>query len=320
MISVKKLTKTFQSPVKTGNVLRDFFARKYEMHTAVNNISFDIAEGELIGFVGPNGAGKTTTLKMLSGILHPTSGEVDIFGFHPFEKNKDFLRQIAFVMGQKNQMLWDLPPIDTYILNREIYEIDNKVFKKRLGELVELLDCKKLIDQPVKTLSLGQRMRVELIASLLHQPKVLFLDEPTIGLDIFAQTIITRFIKEYQEQYHSTILLTSHYMKDIQRLASRVILIDAGKLIYDGQLSRLVTEYSSHKYVRVILKKPIDELWLKKTGLRHSYEFPQLTITLHKDGLEKELQLLLRHVDFHDLSLEDEPVEEIIKKVFQKKH
>jgi len=320
MITVKNLTKSYQSPVKTNNVLRDFFARKYKEHVAVDKISFNIGEGELIGFVGPNGAGKTTTLKMLAGILYPTEGEIDIFGFHPFRKEKEFLRQIAFVMGQKNQMLWDLPPMDTFLLNKEIYEIDSHEFKKRLHELVELLDCQKIVNQPVKTLSLGQRMRVELIASLLHQPKVLFLDEPTIGLDIFAQTTITKFIKEYQAKYHSTILLTSHYMKDIQRLAERVLLIDLGKLIYDGELTGLVADYSRHKYVRVVLKKPIDEAWLKQWGLPHTYEFPQLTVTLHKEGLEKELQQLIQHIDFHDLSLEDEPIEEVIKKVFQKRH
>lgn len=317
MITVKELTKTFKSPVKSGNILRDFFARSYETHTAVDKVSFEVGEGELIGFVGPNGAGKTTTLKMLSGILYPTSGEIDIFGFSPFRKEKEYLRQIAFVMGQKNQMLWDLPARDTFLLNKEIYEIDSREFKKRLHELVELLDCRKIIDQPVKTLSLGQRMRVELIGSLLHRPKVLFLDEPTIGLDIFAQTTITKFIHEYQSLYHSTILLTSHYMKDIQRLAKRVLLIDAGRLIYDGELTKLVTDYSKYKYVRVTLKKPVDENWLRKSGLRHAYQFPQLTVTLHKDTLEKDMQRLISHTDFHDLSLEDEPIEEIIKKVFR---
>lgn len=320
MITVKNLTKTYQSPIKSGNIIRDFFARSYKAHTAVNRISFEIGEGELVGFVGPNGAGKTTTLKMLSGILFPTSGTVDIFGFKPFHKEKEFLRQIAFVMGQKNQMLWDLPAGDTFILNKEIYEIDTKDFRRRLGELVELLDCKDFIGQPVKTLSLGQRMRVELIASLLHQPKILFLDEPTIGLDIFAQTTITNFIHEYQSKYHSTILLTSHYMKDIQRLAKRVLLIDTGEIIYDGGFSELVSTYSVNKYVRLVLKKVPDDSWLRTSGLKYTNTFPLLTVTLKKEDLEKKLPKLMQHLDYHDLSIEDEPIEDVIKKVFQKKH
>ncbi|MBI3366608.1 ATP-binding cassette domain-containing protein, partial [Candidatus Roizmanbacteria bacterium] len=243
MISIKTLTKIYKSPVRTNNLLKDIFFRKYKEKKALENVSIDIKENELVGFIGPNGAGKTTTMKILSGILYPTSGSVEVLGFTPFEKKYPFLKQIAFVMGHKNQLLWELPAIDSFKLNKEIYEIENDDFRQTLNELVELLEGKDLINQPVKTLSLGQRMRMELIASLIHKPKILFLDEPTIGLDIFAQTTIINFIKEYQERYKSTIILTSHYMQDVRRLAKRLIMINEGKIVFDGQLKDLVNTY-----------------------------------------------------------------------------
>lgn len=318
MITVQDLTKIYQSPKDTGNLLKNFFSREYKSYTAVKKISFEIGEGELIGFIGPNGAGKTTTLKMLSGILYPTSGKIDILGFEPFEKDYTFLKQIGFVMGQKNQLLWDLPATDSFKVNKEIYEITDTDLKKTVGELSELLDVKGFIDQPVRTLSLGQRMRLELIASLLHHPKILFLDEPTIGLDIFAQSIIRNFIKEYQERYKATIILTSHYMQDVQELAKRVILIDKGEIIFDDTLEKLVHTYSQVKLVTITMAKKSRSLPDFIHKYEHEYDHPQLRVKVSKDDLPDILAKLLPKIDYTDITVENEAIEEVIKKSFSR--
>lgn len=317
MISVKNLTKFYKTPEKSGSVLKDFFNRKYKQSKALTDVSFEIGDNELVGFIGPNGAGKTTTMKILAGILFPSSGKVDVLGYTPFEKKPEFLRQISFVMGQRNQLLWELPPTDSFRLNKEIYEISDAEYKKTTEELIELLQCQEFIDQPVKTLSLGQRMRVEFIGALLHKPKVLFLDEPTIGLDIFAQTTIVNFIKEYQKRYDSTIILTSHYMKDVERLAKRVLLIDHGTMIFDGQLDTLVQKYSHEKTITIKINKPLknDPAILKK--VKHTYEFPEIKLTVKKDDLADVLPKLMKELDYEDVTIEDEPIEEIIKKTFK---
>ena len=317
MITVEKLTKVYKTP-KKGSFLQNLFAREYKEYKAVNSVSFEIGENELVGFIGPNGAGKTTTLKMLSGILFPTSGKVEVLGFTPFEKNYEFLRQIGFVMGQKNQLLWDLPATDSFKVNKEIYEIPDDIYKKTLHELVELLDVKDFIDQPVKTLSLGQRMRVEFIASLLHKPKVLFLDEPTIGLDIFAQSTIRTFIKQYQELYKSSIILTSHYMQDVQFLAKRVILINKGKIVFDDTLEKLVEEHSQEKTITIILNKKYHQLPDIVKKLPHTYTAPQLTITVKKEELPVVLSQTLKELDYVDVTVENEAIEEVLKKSFGK--
>ncbi|QQG44010.1 MAG: ATP-binding cassette domain-containing protein [Candidatus Roizmanbacteria bacterium] len=317
MIKVNNLTKIYRTPIKTNNFLQDLFARKYEEKKALNNISFEIGEDEFVGFVGPNGAGKTTTMKILSGILYPTSGNIEVLGFTPFEKRKEFLKQIGFVMGQKNQLLWELPAIDSFQLAKEIYEVNDITYKKTLNNLIELLDAQKLVEQPLKTLSLGQRMRMELIASLLHQPKILFLDEPTIGLDIFAQTTVRNFIKEYQRMYHATIILTSHYMQDVQKLTKRVILIDTGKIIFDGQLGDLKEEYSDEKTITITLERPEEKL--PDLDFKYDYQAPLLKINLKKEKLNTILPEILKKIDFSDLTIEDEPIEEIIKNIFMRK-
>lgn len=315
MISVNKLTKIYRTPVNSGNFIQDVFHRTYKEHHALHKISFDIGENELVGFIGPNGAGKTTTMKILSGILYPTSGTVSVLGYTPFDKQKDFLKQIGFLMGQKNQLLWELPAIDSFELNRAIYEIDRKEYEKTKNELVELLDAQSLINQPVKTLSLGQRMRVELISSLLHKPKILFLDEPTIGLDIFAQTTIIDFIKQYQEKYKATIMLTSHYMQDVQRLANRIIMINKGEIIHDGKFDEMVTKYSDKKIITIILAQHPARTHF--TGFDFTLDFPKLTIHLSKEELTEKISYILKNVDFTDLSIEDEPLEDIIKRIFK---
>lgn len=317
MIHVSELTKKYRTPQKGKNLFMDFFARKYKEEIALKSISFDIKEGELIGFIGPNGAGKTTTMKVLAGILYPTSGTVEVLGHTPFEKKYDYLRQIAFVMGQKNQLIWDLPAIDSFELNKKVYEIEEHTYKKRLHELTELLECESFIHQPVKTLSLGQRMRAEFISSLLHQPKVLFLDEPTIGLDIFAQTKIIKFIRTYQKKYKSTIILTSHYMQDVQRLAERIIMIDKGNLIFDGSLNTLRDTYSQKKTITITLSKQLPHHKKLFTELSYEYRYPQLTIHMKKDKLNTVLPDLLKKIEYMDLSIENESLEEVIKRKFE---
>ncbi|MBP6883269.1 MAG: ABC transporter ATP-binding protein [Microgenomates group bacterium] len=247
IIDVKNLSKSFKIYKKEpglSGALKSLFSRKYEDKMAVNDVSFTIEEGELIGFIGPNGAGKTTTLKMLSGLLYPSSGSVSVLDQTPFDRKKDFLKQISLVMGQKNQLWWDLPAMDTFLLNKEIYEISDTDFKERVEELSELLDVKEIMHVQVRKLSLGQRMKCELMAALLHRPKILFLDEPTIGLDVVVQEKLRDFIKDYNLKYKATILLTSHYMRDVKHLCKRVVVINYGEIIYDGDLDRLMTEYA----------------------------------------------------------------------------
>jgi len=316
MIKVKSLQKIYKTQKRNKGFLRNFFAREYESQEALKNISFDVKEGELVGFIGPNGAGKTTTMKILSGILYPTAGEVKVIGYEPFKKEANFLKQISFVMGQKNQLIWELSPMESYRLNKEIYEIPESTFKRHLGDLVELLNARDFIEKPVRGLSLGQRMRSELIAALIHKPKVLFLDEPTIGLDIFAHTTIINFIREYQAKFKATIILTSHYMKDIQSLAKRVILIDKGQLLYDGKLESLIQSYSREKALQIVLKNPLSATELKSLGMEYDYQFPLLKIRAEKEKLLNFMSKKLDKLEFSDFTLEDEPIEEVIKKAF----
>ena len=247
IIDVKNLSKTFKIYKKEPGLkgtLRSFFKRKYEYSPAVKQVSLKIEEGELVGFIGPNGAGKTTTLKMLSGLLYPTRGDLSVLGYTPFDRKPEFLKQISLVMGQKNQLWWDLPAMDTFLLKKEIYEVSDADFKDRVEELSELLDVKKLLHIQVRKLSLGQRMKCELMAALIHRPKILFLDEPTIGLDVVVQHRLRNFIKEYNTKHKATILLTSHYMRDVKHLCDRVIVINFGSIIYDGKLDDLIEKYT----------------------------------------------------------------------------
>lgn len=322
MISVQNLSKIYKVPQKKEgavNFFKDIFHRRYKTVPALEHISFKIGSGELVGLIGPNGAGKTTTMKILSGILYPTAGDVSVMGFTPSEKKHDFLKQIAFVMGQKNQLLWDLPALDSFILNKEIYEIETQEFKKRLDEMTELLNCRDLITHPVKTLSLGQRMKMEFIASLLHRPKILFLDEPTIGLDVVAQKSIRDFIKEYQTRHKATILLTSHYMEDVKLLAKRVMIINYGKIIYDGKLDELIKTYVKEKSITVILEKQPDIKTLSKINKNYSLEFPKVIFRIPREDLTQKVQEISTHLSYSDITIEEERIEDVIRKIFQKK-
>ncbi len=322
IIDVKSLKKYYsvhqKEPGFIGSI-KSLINRKYYDVKAVDDISFEIAEGELVGFIGPNGAGKTTTLKCLSGLLYPTSGKVSVLDYKPFERKTRFLKQIALVMGQKNQLWWDLPAMDSFLLNKEIYEIPKTQFKKTLDELSELLEIKDILNIQVRKLSLGQRMKCELVAALIHNPKVLFLDEPTIGLDVVMQEKLREFIKEYNKSYKSTILLTSHYMQDVKELCERVIIIDHGKLLYDGKLDAIVKKYAKEKYVTIIFGKKIEREKLEKLGKLKEYEFPKAVLEIPLKDANRTVAGLLEDFPVEDITIEDISIEEIIRQIFSKR-
>lgn len=322
-IRVSRLSKHYSVYHKSPGFFRAFsslFSRTYHTVKAVEDISLNINEGELVGFIGPNGAGKTTTLKCLSGLLHPTSGSVKVLGFTPHRRDNRFLKQIALVMGQKNQLYWDLPSIETFNLNRDIYEIDDDTYKKTLSNLSEMLSVTKLLKIPVRQLSLGERMKMELIAALLHQPKILFLDEPTIGLDVVMQKAMRDFIAYYNQKYHATILLTSHYMRDVKELCRRVIVIDHGKIIYDGQLSKLVSAFAGKKTITAVFagaKIPREVFsWqkrLKVLGNRISLSVPQKQVP-------RIAKFLVSDKRVEDFTIEEPEIEDIIRIIFSSKN
>lgn len=319
MITVKNLTKIYESPVKGKNFIQDLFNRQYQETKAVNNISFEIGENELVGLIGPNGAGKTTTLKMLSGILYPSSGEIKVLGFSPFEKKYQYLEKISFIMGQRNQLIWDLPAVETFQLNKEIYNVSDAEFKISVSQLSGLLKCREILEKPVKTLSLGERMKMELIAGLIHRPKIIFFDEPTIGLDIFSQEVIRDFIKQYQKQNKATIILTSHYMEDVKRLAKRIIVINKGKILYDGLLKAIVEKYSKEKHVIVTLDKEVDIKTLSLIGQPVSYIFPKIVYRFERSKIPEKINLINNNLPYSDLTINEEPIEDIIKNLFRNK-
>lgn len=298
--------------------VQSLFNRKYYDAKAVDDISFEISEGELVGFIGPNGAGKTTTLKCLSGLLYPTSGTVEVLGYTPFQRKNQFLKQIALVMGQKNQLWWDLPAMESFLLNKEIYEISDAEFGKTIDELSELLDVKDVLQVQVRKLSLGQRMKCELIAALIHSPKVLFLDEPTIGLDVVMQQKLREFIKEYNKQYKSTILLTSHYMEDVKELCERVIIIDHGKFLYDGKLEDIVKKYATEKFLSVVFDSKVEKSKLEKLGKIVEYDFPKVVLSIPREKAKHVAAKLLEDFPVDDLNVEEPKIEDIIRDVFTK--
>ena len=322
-ISVKNLKKFYRvhkkEPGLKGSV-KSLFHRRYEDVKAVNNISFDIEEGELIGFIGPNGAGKTTTLKVLSGLLHPTSGAASVLGFKPWERKREFQKQFALIMGQKNQLWWDLPAIESFSLNREIYEVPEGEYKKTLNKLVKLLNIKDILNIQVRKLSLGQRMKCELVAALLHSPKVLFLDEPTIGLDVVMQKSMRDFIKEYNREFRATIILTSHYMEDVKELCDRVIIIDHGKILYDGKLAKVIDTYARNKILTVIFSSEPNQRKLAELGDVKEYKFPQAVITVKRKDSSKKAAKLLKEFPVADLNIEEVPIEAIIREIFTGKN
>ncbi len=323
LISVNHFSKYYtvykKEPGFMGSV-KSLLVRKYEEVKAVDDISFSVESGELIGFIGPNGAGKTTTLKSLTGLLYPTKGEVSVLGYTPFERKHAFLKEISLVMGQKNQLLWDLPAIDSFILNKEMYGIADKTFKSQLNELTELLDVKAFLEIPIRKLSLGQRMKMELIGALIHNPKVLFLDEPTIGLDVVVQKNLREFIAEYNKKYEATILLTSHYMKDVEALCKRVIMINHGKILFDGELSKLIEQYAPTKEVSAVLGNKISEKDIVKIGEVKRYLAPQITLRIPRAHIGDAVKKLIEIGNVEDLSVQDPDIEDVIRDIFSAKN
>lgn len=283
---------------------------------ALKEISFTIQKGELVGFIGPNGAGKTTTMKTLSGLLYPTSGFVSVLGFDPFEKSRDFLKQISLVMGQKNQLWWDLPVINSFEFNKAIYEIKDKDYKRNLDELVSLLKVSDLLQTPVRKLSLGQRMKMELIASLIYKPSVLFLDEPTLGLDLIAQQSLRDFIYEYNRKNEATVLLTSHNMNDLVDLSRRVIIINDGNIIFDGALDEITTKFATEKIIKATLSEEIDPKKIQEIGTVKKYTFPQIYISVPRSTVAFAAAELLQNFPVVDLNIEELSIEDVIRKVF----
>ncbi len=314
---VKNFEVTEKEPGLAG-ALRTIISPKKKKIEALKEISFKVNPGELVGFIGPNGAGKTTTLKILSGILYPTAGFVQVLGFTPWERRNEFLREIALVMGQKNQLWWDLPAGDTLELNRAIYEIPKREYRKNLDELVKLLEVEELLATPVRKLSLGQRMRLELVAALIHRPKVLFLDEPTIGLDVIAQKSVREFIGDYNRKSGATILLTSHNMDDVIDLAKRVIVIGEGDIVFDGNLSDLVARYAREKTIKLYLTKNIDYKKLGAVGKVIKIDLPQVVLSVPREAAAVAAAELLQSFPIDDLTIEEEPIESIIRQAFKK--
>lgn len=319
-IIVDRLVKNFEvvekEPGLSGAVKSLFSPKKKTVH-ALRGISFTIQPGELVGFIGPNGAGKTTTLKTLSGLLYPTSGFVEVLEHDPWERTPEYLKQIALVMGQKNQLWWDLPAIETFELNRAIYEIPARTYMENLKELVDLLEIEKLLYTPVRKLSLGQRMRMELTAALLHKPKVLFLDEPTIGLDLVAQQKMRDFIYNYNVKFGATIILTSHNMNDLTDLARRVIVVDAGQLLFDGAFEELISKFAKEKIIKATLSSDDNIGNLEKIGKVKKLTFPEVVIAVPREATAVAASELLQNFPVEDLTIEEVPIEEIIRKVFK---
>jgi len=321
IIQVDNLKKTFTSVKKEPGLLgsvKSLVSRKTTSVEAVKGVSFSIEQGELIGFLGPNGAGKTTTLKMLSGILHPTSGDAKVLGYTPWHRKVDYLRQISLVMGQKNQLWWDLPAIDSFALLKEIYEIPTADYKARLDELTTLLDIGSLLDTQVRKLSLGERMKCELVAALIYAPKVVYLDEPTIGLDVVSQRRIREFLKTYQKREGSTIVLTSHYMQDIQELCERVVIIDHGEVIFDNPLETLINQYSHTKLIRLVFDKPVDAVDLATYGKVMEHEDNRATLEVARELTTQAAAQVLTKLPVVDIAIEDAEAEEIIAQIFTK--
>ncbi len=322
MIRAHELRKHFQvhrRPPGLAAAVRSVFRRKYDVVKAVDGVSFTIERGERVGFLGPNGAGKTTTLKCLAGLLYPSEGSVEVEGFVPQQRDADFLRRITLVMGQKQQLIWDLPPADTYAMNRALFDVPPAQFAETMAELTELLGLAELVTKPTRQLSLGERMKCELACALLHRPTTLFLDEPTIGLDVAMQLAIREFIRAYNAKHEATVLLTSHYMDDVVALCPRVIVIDGGKLIHDGDLRGLVKTMHPGKLVSFTLSGPVADDAFANLGDVVSREAGRIVIQVAEARLRDVVSHLLAALPIADLSVEDPPLEDVMRTLFKSK-
>ena len=320
-ILVEQLTKTYRVHKRHGGLaaaLRSVLSRTYETVRAVDDLSFSIRPGERVGFLGPNGAGKTTTLKVLSGLLHPTSGRVQVVGHVPQRRAPDFLKRITLVMGQKQQLLWDLPPVETFTLNRAVYDIPRAQFDETLAELTTLLEIGELSRKPTRPLSLGERMKCELAAALLHRPAVLFLDEPTIGLDVSMQLVVRDFVRRYNERFGATVILTSHYMDDVAALCPRIVVIDQGRLRYDGALDELVRTMRPEKRIVVRFDRAVAAADLEAIGRLVEHGETKAVLQVEKGQLRAVTAAVLERCPVIDLTIEDPPLEEVMRELFAK--
>ncbi len=321
IISVNHLSKSFEYYKKElglKNSLKNLFYREKLIKEAVKDISFEIQPGEMVGFLGPNGAGKTTTLKMLSGILHPTGGKAAVMGYTPWERKKAFKMRFAIVMGNKNQLWWDLPANESLYLNKCIYEIEDRTYQTNLAELTELLDVKDLLNVQVRRLSLGERMKMELIAALIHKPELIFLDEPTIGLDILSQRKIREFLKYYNQSRKATVILTSHYMEDIEDLCKRTIIINQGRIVYDGDLLRVNEVFAQSKVIKLQLSSLVTWDVLTKFGKVTDHASFNATLEVPRLEVKERSKAILDQLPVVDFTIEDIPVEEGIALLYQR--
>jgi ABC-2 type transport system ATP-binding protein len=322
VIEIQALTKTFRTYKKApgfAGAVKGLFRRKYETVTAVSEINFRVEEGELVGFVGPNGAGKTTTLKMLAGLLYPSSGTASVLGYKPWEREDGYRRQFALLLGQKNQLWWDLPAQESLELNCKIYGIPEASFKRTVDELTELLAVRDKLSVMVRELSLGERMKMELIAALLHRPRVLLLDEPTIGLDVVSQKTVRDFLRRHNAEQRTTILLTSHYMADIQELCDRVIIIDHGKLFFDGRLQEVLDRYAEFKFItiqRAASAGPAPDL--SRYGEVVEEDAVRVRLKVKRDRVISVCKALLDELPVKDIDIEETPIEEVVRGIFSR--
>ncbi|MFV9506566.1 MAG: ABC transporter ATP-binding protein [Oscillochloridaceae bacterium umkhey_bin13] len=315
-IEVVGLSKTYQVPEREAGLaasLRSLVRRKVRDVRAVDGVSFTIAPGEVVGFLGPNGAGKTTTLKMLSGLLHPSGGAARVLGYTPHRRERAYLRQITLVMGNRNQLQWDLPALDSFELQRAIYRLPTDVFRATRDEFIELMEVGTLVSKPVRNLSLGERMKMEIIAALLHRPRVLFLDEPTIGLDVTMQRRIRTFVASYNQRYEATVMLTSHYMADVEALCKRVIVIHHGQVLYDGALAGLVDRFAAYRQIGVTLEEPAD---LAAYGEVVAIQGNKVSLRVPKADARQLTARLLAEQPVADLTIEEPPIDDVIEQVF----
>lgn len=320
IIEVRGLTKSYRVYKKREGLkesLRGLFHREYTDVEAVKGIDLDVQQGEFVAFLGPNGAGKTTTLKLLSGVINPTSGTAQVMGHVPWQRRNEYRRRFALVMGQKNQLWWDLPAQESYRLHQQIYGIPTDEFDSTMNELTDLLDVERLLSQPVRELSLGERMKMELIAALLHSPDVLFLDEPTIGLDVIAQHNIQQFLRYYQEKRKITILLTSHYMKDVAALCKRVVVIAGGRIEYDGSLSGIIDKFSGDKIITLQFAEGHQPEDLGRHGTVIDTNWPKAQLKIARADIPRVLAEVLKDHPIEDVAVEDPPLEDVIASLFR---
>jgi len=319
-ITARGLSKTYRVADKTPGLvgtLKHFIRRRHREIEAVKAVDLDIAPGEIVGFLGPNGAGKTTTLKMLTGLVHPSAGEVSVLGHQPFKRQAELLKQITLVMGNKQQMIWDLPPMDSLAVNAAVYGIERGEAERRVAAFAEMLGLDKELTQPVRKLSLGQRMKCELVAALLHHPKVLFLDEPTLGLDLNAQTAVRKFLKQYNEEQQASILLTSHYMADITALCPRVVVIHEGSMLYDGSLEGVVQKFAPLREVKLDLREPVGDDVLQAFGEVEANEGRSARLLVQRETLTATVGRVLNELAVEDLTVTDPPIEDVIARLFE---